>query len=350
MRKLYLVTSAAALTAGLTATLALSATASTPPGWSALARDSFNRQVSGSWGAPDLGKGYVLTKSSAVKVGTTGTRAFSTMPSGQGLTAQLASVVAGDVHVENSTVLDAPAKTTYDVQYGWVARKQADGSGYSVRVRVNSAGKATLGLTRSNGAASTWLTGVTLPFTVAAGQQVQLEFQVVGTAPVQLQARAWIDGRTVPAWQLKHTDSDASALRAGGALVLSDFVQTSTAAVTVSHDDLLVGSGDHMPAAVIQAADEPSAAPSATPSATAPSATPSAPAASASETPAPTSTVQAPAATGRPVSPAPQPSSHRVPSAGRCRWAPPRTRLRPAPSTSIRCAAPTPAPAPRRRR
>ena len=184
MRKLYLVTSAAALTAGLTATLALSATASTPPGWSALARDSFSRQVSGSWGAPDLGRGYVLTKSSAVKVGTTGTRAFSTMPSGQGLTAQLASVVAGDVHVENSTVLDAPAKTTYDVQYGWVARKQADGSGYSVRVRVNSAGKATLGLTRSNGAASTWLTGVTLPFTVAAGQQVQLEFQVVGTAPV----------------------------------------------------------------------------------------------------------------------------------------------------------------------
>ena len=215
-----------------------------PAGWLQIATDDYARTTNGSWGSADVGGAYTLVQSPTTVVGTSNSSAFATIASGTGLTAQLKSIAAADVQVSDTTRLTAASDTTYDFQHSWSVRGQIDGSAYTARVRGSSTGKASLGLSRLNGKVSTWLTGITLPFTVSPGQTVHGEIQAIGSSPVKLNVRAWVDGDTAPSWQMTYSDSSAAEVTAAGSVILSDFVTTSSSPLTVAHDDLAVDSND----------------------------------------------------------------------------------------------------------
>ncbi len=111
---------------------------------------------------------------------------------GKEFAATLGSVSVRDVDISDKSKVAGAA--TYDVLHGWAVRRQSDGSRYNVRLRFSASGKSTLGVTRRNGGASTWLGGVALPTALRAGQVIRGGVQVTGTSPVTIKARVWVDG------------------------------------------------------------------------------------------------------------------------------------------------------------
>lgn len=78
--------------------------------------------------------------------------------------------------------------------------------------------------------------------TVAAGTPVRVPFQITGTAPATLRAKAWAAGGTEPAaWVVSTTDATAALQAPGAPGVFTYLSGTATnAPVTVAVDDLAV--------------------------------------------------------------------------------------------------------------
>ncbi len=216
------------------------AAAEVPSGWTEIAKDSYSRSNSSSWGSAEAGGSYSVTGTGAVA--TTGAAATAVVASGKTITAGLKSVSVSNVDLSDS--IKFVATGTFDLMHGWNARVQSDGSAYSARIRVNNTGKATLGVSRINGSSSTWLSGITLPFTVGAGQTVRGDLQVSGVSPVQINLKAWVVGSTAPSWQVQYADSSSSRLQSAGSIAVYDTAVTSPGNVTFSHDDLSAGKNE----------------------------------------------------------------------------------------------------------
>ena len=216
--------------------VATPSSAETPTGWVEIARDGYNRSLGGQWGSAELGGSYTLTGSNS-GVGTAGSIAYVKLASGRKFTATLKGINARDVDVADTFTL-ASGPTTYDLLHGWTGRVQADGSGYTARVRIGSSGAPTLGVSRLNGSTSTWLGGVTLPFGAVKGTQVRGEIQVTGTSPVVVRARAWKVGSAAPAWQVSYSDSATSRIQNSGAIATWSYVQSANAVSAINTDNL----------------------------------------------------------------------------------------------------------------
>lgn len=233
---------AATMAAGLLLSVSLPATAAVPTGWTEVARDSFTRTLSGSWGKADLGGSYATSVTSGSTVSTSGSAGLATLREGHKFSATLSAVSARDVYLADSVKLTSSSSIASDILHGWNVRTQGDGSAYSTRIRFSSSGTTSLGVSRLNGGTSTWLGGVKLPFKVSAGQSVRGEVQVTGTSPIVVKARAYLVGSPVPAWQVEHSDTSAARLQPSGSVGVWDHAQVASSPVTLSHDDLSVAS------------------------------------------------------------------------------------------------------------
>jgi parallel beta-helix repeat protein len=214
------------------------AAAEVPTGWTRIAGDSFSRTVTGQWGAADLGGAYAISGDGS-SIASSGGVGVVQLASGHTFVANLSTLSAADVNVSDSATITGGS--SYDVLHGWSLRRQSDGSSYQARVRFSATGTSTLGVTRINGSTSTWLGGVTLPTAIRAGTAISGEFQVTGTSPVTIKARAWATGATAPAWQVSYADTSTTRISAVGSVELRDYVQASSSMVTVNRDNLLVG-------------------------------------------------------------------------------------------------------------
>lgn len=227
----------------LLATSGLSAYAEVPSGWREIAKDSFSRTSSSSWGSANVGGSYTVTKSASATAATSGSAGTVKLSAGQSLTATLKSVNAAEVDISDTATITS-AGSSFDLLRGWSARVKSDGSRYSARVRVNATGTATLGVSRFNGTAGTWLSGINLPFKLNKGQALRGELQVTGSSPVTIRTRVWLVGSPAPSWQIQHSDSASNRVTGAGAVEVFDHVASGNAAVTVAHDDLSGGGND----------------------------------------------------------------------------------------------------------
>jgi parallel beta-helix repeat protein len=235
----------------------MTGSAEVPSGWSEAARDSFSRTVSDGWGSADVGGVYKIG-GSANAVSASGSTGVVKLSAGREFAASLPSVSIGDVDISDTAKVTGAA--TYDLFHGWGVRRQDDGSSYNIRVRFSSSGKSTLGVSRRSGATSTWLSGVSLPMALQAGQTFHGNVQVTGTSPVLIRARVWADGSSKPGWQLSYSDSDSGRITGKGPVALRDYAKTADSQLTITRDNLSVGAAGTV-------AQSPTESPSPSPSA-----------------------------------------------------------------------------------
>lgn len=207
--------------------------------WTDLAKDTFTRTATGSWGSAESGGSWTSTVDGSASVSVAG---------GQGLVSGLDSgdrvvsaipIVATDSHVTSKVTFSGP--TSADVFYGWRLRQSTDGkSYYALTYRSNPTGSITLSLSRVINGTSTWISGVKVAPQLQSGTQHTLEAELVGTA---VNARIWQTGSTTPAWQLTASDSSSSALTSGR-FAVDSYVNATSGSVTLKQDDILLqGSG-----------------------------------------------------------------------------------------------------------
>jgi hypothetical protein len=200
----------------------------------ALAWDSFDRTVSGGWGAAQVG-GVWSRLGSAAQFSVDGAAGVQTPTSGATVTSSLASVSS------SSTDLGVTVSADKVLTGGgaWVVvQGRTVGSGYyGTRVKFMADGSVQLHLMRSG----TALQGGTVSgLTYGAGDQLRVRLQVTGTSPTTVQAKVWRVGTSEPtAWT--YTASDATAaLQAPGAIAFVTYMPGSVTnlPVAIKFDDL----------------------------------------------------------------------------------------------------------------
>ncbi|GAA1996912.1 hypothetical protein JL107_12825 [Nakamurella flavida] len=290
--------SATSLCVGLT--LVCVPAASAAPDWTVVAQDSFARSVAGGWGTAEKGGPWALTNGGKAAVQVSGgAGSVAALPSGKSFQATLPAVSARDVRVQITTSFPSIGTGTWTVYQAVEMRRQADGSVYRGRIRMNQDGRAALSVNRVGPAGEVALESVDLPGTFRAGQRIVVQFEAGGTDPVAVNGRAWPEGTAMPYWQTEVRDSDPARIVRAGSAGTWEYASISGSAAVLT-DDLLVSSADvpvpatppvSSPAPVTRTATSAPASASA-PASTAPATT--APATTAPATTAPATTAPAP--------------------------------------------------------
>jgi PKD repeat protein len=187
-----------------------------------IANDTFSRTIGPGWGGAELGGSYSAaqgTTTGSVFTGNgTGAIQLTTASTGRGQYLPSVSVLNSDTLVDFGTNI-APAGGTFGEGGYITARRVAANTEYRVRLRFAPGGAARLAFLKVVGSTTEVAVGseVAVPgITYSAGQMYRVRFDVTGTSPTTLKARAWAVGTTEPStWALNTTDSE-SVLQAAG--------------------------------------------------------------------------------------------------------------------------------------
>ncbi|SDR75785.1 parallel beta-helix repeat (two copies) [Friedmanniella luteola] len=216
----------AGLASTVLASIALTAAPSLAAAATTIATDGFDRSAASGWGAAPSGGAWSVTGgasrsvagSAATVAGVGANRSFR------------ASLPA--VKLANGTVRAAftvPKGT--QVYYSAEARRQANGTAYGSRARIDANRKLHTEVVRVAGGAATVLASKVLG-TVAPGQSVTVELDVAGTSSVVVRSKAYVTGTRAPDWQARATDKAGSRIAAAGAVGVSGYVSAGQAAQT----------------------------------------------------------------------------------------------------------------------
>lgn len=202
--------------AGLTAAIAVAATAAplliagSASAAGDLVADSFDRTVASGWGTAATGGAWVTSGGGKVSV-SGGAAKVADLPRVRSFAAYQ-KVTATDVEVTSQFTVS----TAKDFQYSLLTRRQADGSSYTGRMRIDSSGVVRLELLRTRAGAQTFLTGTVQDLGSVGGTPLVLELITTSKAPVVVQAKLYRAGTTEPGWQVTALDSSAKALTTAG--------------------------------------------------------------------------------------------------------------------------------------
>lgn len=217
---------------------ATSGTAAAAP--QGLVIDSFSRMETSGWGQADSGGSYALTTvgsgASASVNGSAGL--LGPISVGRSVTATLPAVKVTDIQVQSAVTLPASLTSGASVFHGVLARTQSNGSTYRGKVQVSAAGNVGLSLSRTNANVESNLAFGPSGIHSKPGTKVHVQLMVVGSSPVTLSVRTWLDGATVPGWQLEYSDASGARIVAAGAVGLWDYVSGGSSPVKVLIDDL----------------------------------------------------------------------------------------------------------------
>ncbi|GAA2726849.1 LamG-like jellyroll fold domain-containing protein [Cellulomonas aerilata] len=226
--------------AAASTTQPVTVTAATPPALPAgeLARDAFDRTVTGGWGTAAVG-GAWATSGAASSFSVDGGVGRQVLPApGRDVT----SVLAGsstDTEVQVVVGLGTPP-TGGGTYVSVIGRKVGTAGDYRARLRLYPTGVVNLQAARGG----TAVRAVDVPgLSYAAGDRLAVRLQVTGTSPTTLRVKTWPAGDAEPdAWQITATDA-TPALQAGGGVGVGTYLSsTSTNAPAVAtYDDLWAG-------------------------------------------------------------------------------------------------------------
>jgi hypothetical protein len=144
---------------------------------------------------------------------------------GKAAAATVTDTSVGDV-LGSATFTVPSQRTTYvAVQL----RSSTLSAGYRAKARILSSGELTVSISRVVSGTETTLASGSTGATVSTGQRVTVEGLVIGTSPVAVSVRAWIDGATKPDWQKTVSDTSGSRVTGSGPVRVWAYLSGSAA-------------------------------------------------------------------------------------------------------------------------
>ena len=205
-------------------------TAPNPP----LAKDDFERTLTGSWGSASPGGAWSLLYGNAAFSVADGTGQVSLKPS-ETREARLTSV--SQLSAVASVMFSSDVASVGGTASVTLIGRQVGSSVYSARVRLEPAGTVRLYLLRDEVS----LGSQVLANTYSPGQVYNLKLSVTGSSPTALKAKAWPEGSPEPtAWGATATDATAAMQTAGFLAIRTALSSVSRNAVTRLRFDSLV--------------------------------------------------------------------------------------------------------------
>jgi PKD repeat protein len=200
-----------------------------PPGPTVLARDAFDRTVSGGLGTANIGGAWTVSYNGARQSVTPGVAVLDLATPASLVGSYLPGVSqTGSDSLASFSLGSAP--TGGGVSVYLTGRRVAANQEYRGRVRFLANGAVAVAATRLSGSASEVVIGteVVVPgLTYTPGTALQVRVRVVGTNPTQVAVTVWRAGTTEPAGPtLTRTDTTAS-LQAPGGLGVSAYLSGS---------------------------------------------------------------------------------------------------------------------------
>ena len=136
-----------------------------------------------------------------------------------------------------------------------IVRRQANGDGYVTSAAVLSNGQVSLGLNRRSNRVVTPLASVPVAATLTSNKVLNVQTRVVGTSPVHVVARVWVEGTPRPDWQIAYADSSPAAITSPGAVGINATLGSSWRGSVVHADQLpwssvaapALGTSTHIP-------------------------------------------------------------------------------------------------------
>lgn len=198
-----------------------------PGGGGVLARDLFERAVTGGWGTADSGGTWVASPTPA-RFSVTGGNGVLRLENSTGQQATLGSLSSSRTQLAATFSVDKIANAQYISFIG----RQVGANQYLLRVRVAADGSVMLHVMRGGTAIGA---AYTVPgLTISPGAFHKIEFEVTGTSPTTLSGKMWKESDTEPAgWQVVRTDSTAGWQEAGS-VAISSYVPVAAAAYPVT--------------------------------------------------------------------------------------------------------------------
>ncbi|MDN4598305.1 PKD domain-containing protein [Leifsonia virtsii] len=231
----YTITLTVTDNAGATASTTRQATVAANTG-STIARDGFERTVTGGWGTADVGGAWTGAGTASSYSVASGAGRIND-PAGSTKTETLGGVSSSrtDSTVSFTTDLAPSGGGVFVSAIG----RQVGSAVYEGRVWLSASGAVQIQLL-ANGAALQTSTVSGLTYT--PGQQLTVRMQAVGSSPTVVSAKVWSAAQAQPAsWQVSATDSTAGLQAAGSVGLRAYLSATATATpVTVSFDNYLV--------------------------------------------------------------------------------------------------------------
>ena len=206
----------------------------------AIATDLFARTVAGGWGTSDPGGAWTMNGSSSLFSVNGSAGQIKMATAGAGPSVNLTTVSATELNGSVDIALDK-LPTGSGFQGNAIVRRVGT-TNYMVKLRLMPT-STSIQISKVVAGVETVLSTQTVTgLTYAVGDQVRLSFQVKGTSPTTISAKAWKVGSTEPtAWRATVTDNDA-ALQAAGTVGLQGYLTSSStnAPVVASFDNLSI--------------------------------------------------------------------------------------------------------------
>lgn len=175
-----------------------------------VARDTFSRTTSGSWGAADLGGTWTLSGGSAA-FSVEGNQGVVSLAPSHTREARLDSVTTTDATVD-VTVSSHVASANGTVSVSVLGRRVGN-SNYASLIRLEPTGTVRMYIVRDGAALAE---SVVLSKPYEAGDVLHARLHVTGTSPTTVAASVWYDGQQPPStWMLQATDSSPALQTAG---------------------------------------------------------------------------------------------------------------------------------------
>lgn len=192
--------------------------------------DTFTRNVTNGWGAPDAGHAWQLN-SSVTSFSVDGSVGKVTVPAGSGRGGSVTSVSATDMRV--STDLSLAQTGTGSGTYVSLMARANGSTSYRSKLRyLGSALSLTVGRV-VNGSETTFVTASVAGVTATPGLPLRFKLETEGTSPTSVRAKIWPAAAVEPSsWTVSATDSTA-ALQAPGTAGIDLYVSGSAAAASV---------------------------------------------------------------------------------------------------------------------
>ncbi|WP_426976583.1 PKD domain-containing protein [Pseudarthrobacter sp. O4] len=203
-----------------------------------LAKDGFERSVTGGLGAAEAGGNWTLSGSGSFYSVGSGSAVIST-PAGKGPAAHLGSVASAAADSAVTFAIDKLPSS--GAIYVSVIGRRVGTSEYRAKSWITTSGALQLQVTRVVGGVETAISTGTVPGPYVVGDSLRLRLAVSGAAPTTVQAKMWKIGSAEPAgWQATGTDSTAG-LQVAGSVGMLTYLSgiAANGPVSVRFDDWL---------------------------------------------------------------------------------------------------------------
>lgn len=202
-------------------------------------RDTFDRTVTGGFGETQTGGTWQVAGAAGDYAVQSGHGVLDVRP-GTSRAATLPTATADSATTLTAFRVDGAASGS-GAYVNIAPRLRDDGSAYRGKVRIDAAGRVSLGVSKV--AADGEVTDLARSDTVLApeeGRTIMVRVEAAGTSPTTVSARMWLAGQAEPgSWQVQVRDSTA-ALQAPGGVGIHNYLSASaTEPVAVQVDSMV---------------------------------------------------------------------------------------------------------------